>query len=261
MIVVTQPLRPSDRWRYAAAPAVALLLAACDASGPGRAAYREGRFEEALVAWRDADAAAGESAPAELAYDRALAALRAGKIDESESAADEAAARDGPGFAALRDFLRGNIAFARCLAAEVETFRPGAGASAYDEGIAHAETARKAWERAAASRDDWPEARRNAERAVLAAARLAARKAEAESQPDRPKSAKSPQVKDAPPPLPLPLPPRQGAVPPSPTPSQLAELPRAEVLALLERLAEKERQKLELRREQQRPKTPAERDW
>jgi hypothetical protein len=107
------------------------------------------------------------SAPAGLFYNRALAALSAGDLVTAEFSAEKAAVRGGPEFMELRDFLFGNTSFARCKRAEAEADKPAADPAAYDPAIAFASSAFDAWCRAAASRTDWPAARRNVERALL----------------------------------------------------------------------------------------------
>lgn len=230
-------------------------LAACDASRDGREAYDEGRFLDALSAFRLAD----DGTSAEIAYDRALAALRAGELEDAEKAADAAAEIDPESFVPLRDFLRGNVAYAHCLAAEIETFRPGADLSSYDRAVALAEIARRHWVAAAMSRGDWSEARRNVERAVLMAQRLAARKAEAAARDERTRRPKAPQAKPVKPET-APRP----KEPPRETESKVleTELSRADVLAILDRLAQVEHQKLDVRRTRRATQPAAvEKDW
>lgn len=154
--------------------AAAATLVGCDAARPGIEAWRAGDPREALARFTDAVVDAGADASAELLYDRALAALATGELAVAEASADAAAVRGGGEFIARRDFVRGNTAFARSLSAEAEA-KPGATA-AIDRALAHAETAFRSWCAAAAARDDWPEARRNAERALLRVESLRARR-------------------------------------------------------------------------------------
>src|SRR5262249_45860696 len=79
--------RPEARVK---APLLALLPVLCLPQAPdpatafaaGTEAYGGGRFEAALAAFAGAAATLGESAPAELHFDLALAALRAGRPEQ-----------------------------------------------------------------------------------------------------------------------------------------------------------------------------------
>ena len=257
----------------ATSPAAALLVAgilgACSRTADGAAAWREGRFEEAHAAFAAAAVAAGDAASPELLYDRALAALRTGNLTEAEGAADAAASRGGAEFAALRDFLRGNAAFARAEIAARQAGTVEAEPFALDVAIAHAETARRSWAAAAVSRPDWPEARRNVERALLLVEEL--RKRKPASDPESRKSG-TPEPR----PVPIPPPPRPDAPdlpePPREDPrgpgddaspeSGAAELSPEAVARLFEKLAEKERERAALRRERREARSDeVERDW
>ena len=79
-------------------------------------------------------------------------------------------------------FLRGNVAFADCLVAEKQAATAAAEPFAFDVAIALADKAARLWADAAMSREDWPAARRNVERALLKAAELRRRKSQAEQQ-------------------------------------------------------------------------------
>jgi hypothetical protein len=261
--------------RTLAALTAAVLLAGCDASSRGRDAYREGRFRDAHQAFAAAADAAGDGASAELLYDRALSALRDGDPRDAEASARKAAERDGAEIAALADFVRGSAAFARCETAALQAGAPEAEPFAYDVAIAAAASARDAWETAAANRADWPEARRNVERALLRIAQLRDKKAEAERRRNqksapRPNPKPVPQAKPSPdprdparPPVP-PKPPSDGSAPgeDAKTEAQLAELTPSQVRQLFERLAAKEKEKLDLRRSRrQATSADVERDW
>jgi hypothetical protein len=194
---------------------------------------------------------AGEGASAELLYDKALAALRVGDRMAATAAAKAAAARGGPEIQALADFVRGNAAFALSEAAEEEANRPGGDPTAHERAVASTEDALAAWKRAAATRSDWPEARRNVERALLRLARLRERRSAA----DQPR-----------PPPPQPPPPTPEAPPEPETPREVeletAELSPQEVLRLFELLVRKEQEKLEMRRAGRRARAgDVERDW
>jgi hypothetical protein len=257
----------------AALTAILFVVAGCDRTAAGVDHYRAGRFPEALAALRDAERRAGDAASPELLYDHALAAVRAGEPAEVDAAADAAAARGGPEFAALREFLRGNAAYSRAETAEFQADLPAAPPDSIDRAIAHAQTARDAWTRAAAARGDWPAANRNVQRAAILIDVLKAKKA-AGGKNDRvaggrgkPKivaGEKPPENSDAPP-MPEPPRPQRDATPDKRTAAAEAPvvpLTRAEVLHLLDRLDAKEREKLDLRRAR-RAEQPAdvERDW
>jgi hypothetical protein len=227
---------------------LALLVVGC--GDPGARAYREGRFRDA----QEAFAAAGDDAPAAWLFNRALAALRAGDLTDAEAAAEEAAARGTPEIAALGDFARGNAAYERCRMAERQASTAAAEPFALDVAITYAKKARGLWQRAAMSRSDWPEARRNVERALLKAEELQRKKADQE-EPPRKKT--DPRPKPRPPPAPRPDAEQAPTVEP-----QLKELDPDEVLRLLDKLAEKEREKRALRRSHRRMRmAEVERDW
>jgi len=233
-----------------------VALAGCGSSVDDAArAYREGRFKDAAAAFAQASRDAGDGASAELLYDEALASLRAGDFTHAESSADEAAARGGAVFAALRDFVRGNAAFARSALSEKQADGIEAEPFAFDVAIAQATAARDAWVRAAISRDDWPEARRNVERALLAIERLKVKK---QAREDREKKST-----EAPKPRPLPTPkadPKNGKE--TPAELQSAELPADEVRRLFDVLAAKEKEKLAARRTRRDAQpVDVEKDW
>ncbi len=234
-----------------------LLIAGSYGFSEGVAAYREGRFQESLKAFSEAESAAGHGASAELLYNKALAALGAGNLLEAETAAETAAARGGEEFRALRDFLLGNAAFARCERAEKEADKSNAKVSALDEAIRHAGRAARFWQQAAASRADWPEARRNAERALRKLDDLEKRKEEKRLQKQKEEEKK----KEA---LPPPLQPENpGSDQKVRKAAPLAEeLPTDMVLHLLEKLEEKEEAKRDLRgRMKVKRKTAVEKEW
>lgn len=242
-------------------PAVLILaLLSGDVLSSGIAAYREGRFRDALEAFRSAETRAGDAASAELLYDRARAALAVGELVEAQIAAEKAAARGGDRFLALRDFLEGSVAFERCLRAEVMVSGPDARPGAFDRPIRRAREARDAWIRAAASRADWPQARRNLERALLKLEQLERQQAELRQQDVQDEQKKDdrnrpdPRLADQ----------RQREERGSAPELDLIddELTPEQVLALFERLDEKEREKGALRRAQRRVRQQdVEKDW
>jgi hypothetical protein len=236
--------------------ALALLLPGCG-SGDGESLYRAGRFEEAHAAFVAVSGDEGDAASPELLVNRALAALRAGDLRDAEASAERAAARGGPDFEALRDFLRGNAAFARAVLAERQADTPEAEPFAFDIAIRYARGALEAWKLAAASRSDWPEARRNVERANHKIAELERKKEE---------KVRDPRRERAPGPAPIPEPPSDagGATTEEEvtTEAQRLALTPEQVARLFERLAEKEREKREIRQAWRRERmADGERDW
>lgn len=211
-------------------------------------AYRAGRFEEAAAGFRTTIEREGDAAPAEAHANLALAALRNGGLTEAETAARAAAARDPEGFTAFARFVEGSVAFARCDQSMTQSSGPEAESFALDVALSQAARARDAWRDAACTRGDWPEARRNVERALRRIDELERMKRE----------------RDTPPPQQEPDPPAANdPVAPDREPdAALDELPRERVFDLLELLDAKEREKRGLRAKvrAQRP-AHAERDW
>ena len=218
----------------------------------GVAYYRDGRFREAHEAFVSECEEAGEDAKPESFYNRALAALRIENLSDAEVSAEKAAA----GESALRprtDFLLGNAAFARCVMAERQAATAAAEPFAFEIAIRYGEKARDLWMQAAMSRPDWPEARRNVERAQTLLESLRGKKNDAER-----KKAPRPE----PTPRPLPDPGNVGPEPEPPPDGKISELSPGEVRALFERLATKEREKRTVREAHRRERmTGVERDW
>jgi tetratricopeptide (TPR) repeat protein len=231
------------------------LLPACGSGEVGVEDFREGRFLEAHAALRDEVEAAGEEAPDRLRYNRGLAALRAGDFRDAEAQARLAAGSDDPGVGAHAEFLRGNAAFALARMAEQQADSLEAEPFAFEIAMGYARTARDGWQRAAVTREDWPEASRNVERAVLLIESLKDRKTKAERKRD---------PRPDPKPAPIPDPPEPGPKsdqdPEKKDP--LRELTASEIERLFDVLAEKERAKLEIRRANRRERMAGvERDW
>lgn len=224
----------------------------------GLRAYREGDFESAYAAFTAAVEQQGELASAELLHDQALAAARLGMWPEMEAAATRAAERGGAVFAARRDFLRGNAAFARGQEAAGKAAIGDSGPAAWDLAIALIEAAGSSWQAAATSRRDWPEARRNAERALRALEELRQKREQARRrQGGEPKPPAPPSEL---PPTTLPQPP--DGQPPSPEGQPPVELSAEEMQKLLEQLARQERDKQEQRRARRAGRRGGvERDW
>jgi hypothetical protein len=121
--------------------------------------------------------------PAEDLFNRAVHALRAGEWSEAELFAEKAGVRGGTRLWPHRDFVLGAAAFARGQAAAIEAARPDGGPFAFERALGHARSALDAWRRAVAARDDdWPAARRNAERAARLIADLQQKKDAADAQ-------------------------------------------------------------------------------
>lgn len=244
------------RWAVLGLSALVLpvLVGGCGGDG-GRTAYEAGRYEEALAAFTREVEAAGDGASAALHHDRALAALAAGEFRIAAASLAAAAARGGPEVAERAGFLLGNVAFESGLLAERQADTPEAEPFAYDVAIAYVEEARDRWAAAAMSRADWPEARRNVERALLELRRLEEKKARKERGED-------PRKAPEPPPLPEPGGPSRTTEEEARPEAILTELSPDQVTALFDRLAAKEREKIEVRRAERRARSEdVEKDW
>ena len=235
-----------------------LFLPGGDLFSEGVRAYQKGRLQDAYEAFTEAERAAGNDASAELLYNRALAALglpqaRGGELRAAEVSAEKAAARGGPEFAGLRDFLLGSVEFLRCERAEAEASLQDADPTSLTQAILHAENAVGSWQMAASSRADWPEARRNVERALRKLEELKQRKAEAEAnQPPKRETPEPPPNEDPIEELEAESTPQEA--PPELSPEQLARL--------LDKLAQVEAEKRTLREARQRIRSAnVEKDW
>jgi hypothetical protein len=199
--------------------------------------------------------AAGSAASAESLYDRALTALADGDLRDAEDSLGRARERDRDDLSPLFSFLAGDIAYARAQVAGRQAATPEAEPFAFDVAIQYASSARDAFAAAAASREDWPAARRNVERALRLLADLARQKAEKQNPPKR-------RPEPQPEPKPLPPPEGPGQKQEVPAEAQLSTLSPEEVRRLLDLLAEKEREKLATRRKHRAEKMAgAEKDW
>ena len=168
---------------------------------------------------------------------------------------EKASEAEDTDLAGYTEFLRGNVAYARCEIAEAQARTPEAEPFAFDIAIGIGTTARDAWQRAAMSRPDWPEARRNVERALLKLEDLKAQKAAKKNDP-RKDSTPRPKI--------LPRPPDESASNPEDIDADplKKELSPEKVMALLEKLGEKEREKKDLRRTSRGERmTDVEKDW
>lgn len=231
-----------------------LWLWGAGAFAVGVRAFDDGRFADALAAFAEAEAAPfGSESPA-VHFNQALAALQADAVTEAEIAAERFALCAGPDGYALRDFLLGSAAFARCLSAERQASGAEAEPFAFDLAIGAAQRAAQAWQSAAMRHNDWPAARRNVERALLKLADLTRRRQQAAQQQ---RKQRDPRADEPPPPPP--------EVDVQPGPSRAAQSPLVAddvVQRLLDRLAIKEREKRELRHaRRQVAGSEVEQDW
>jgi hypothetical protein len=234
-----------------------LLLQQGDAFAEGLRAYGEARYADALQTFAAAEQAAGEAAMPELSFNHALSALAVGAWTRAEEAAERAAARGGPEFAAAREFVRGNAAYGRMKVAEAQAAAVESEPFAYDAAIAYAEAARRAWQEAAVLDPARDGAARNVERALRKLDELRKKKAEA---------ARRTRAESRPKPEPEPEPaPKEGPktqVPANRPKPAVTELAPDDVPGLAEKLAAKEREKRRVRAADRRAATPAaERDW
>jgi len=179
-------------------------------------------------------------------YDETVAALGEGDLRAAKAAAAEVG---GP----VGVFLRGNVAFGECVLAERQAESAAAEPFAFDVAIRFGEEAERLWREAAMSRDDWPAARRNVERAQIKLRELRRKKQEAQ---DRAK----PEPKPRPEPRPEAGKEKETTEEGRDLDPMLRELPPEEVGRILERLAEKERDKRAMRKAE-RSKRPVPRDW
>jgi len=177
--------------RLAALLPIVLLIAGCADHADGVSAYEARDYEGARVVFASVVERGGDGAWPDALYWLALASLRTGELDIAEEACGRAADAD-VAYVPLRDFVRGNIAFLRCETAAEQARSVEAEPFAFDVAIGHAEKARGAWARAAAARDDWPSARRNAERAWLRIESLRKEKSQAEKRRETKKAGGGP---------------------------------------------------------------------
>jgi hypothetical protein len=189
----------------------------------------------------------------ETLFNHALAAMTDDSMRAAEIAAEKAAARGGSDFTALRDFLLGNAAFRRCERAAPQSDTRQADPTTYDDAIANVERALGFWQRSAASRADWPEARRNVERGLRMRKALRSRREQAEK--ERRKTLKQPERN------------KEQGEEEEQTRNALAQrdpraLSRTQLEQLLAWLDAKEQQKRALRSARQRGRSrDVERDW
>ena len=263
--------------RRAAGMLIVLLLASCGDFDAGVAAYDAGRPEDALEVFRALDAEEEGSAAPEVLHNLALSALAARELGEAEKAATRLAGADDLDDAGMGDFLMGNVAFARAGLAADQARAVEAEPFAFEIAIRHTQTAAEAWGRAASTRDDWPAARRNVERALRLGETLREEQQEAARTRDR-KTAGGGGARVRPIPVDTGGPdtgPDGTQTPQPPTPDAGSETEPGEaagvsdveltpdqVLGLIERLSAKEREKRDVRQEQRRAaQAGVEKDW
>ncbi len=220
----------------------------------GTTAYQEARYEDSREHW--SQAANQNPKVAELRFNAALAAVRAGDWKSADQWLKEIEPDGDRAFETARLFLAGNLSYLRAKHAEVLASQPEAEPFVWDEAIRHARDAGGHWQRAAMRDPTSSAARRNAERTVLLIRDLERKKAEAE----KPRRKPAPQPR----PLPAPMPdtsrdPGPGPTPGSEPPPPL-QLSPEEIERLLKSLEDQEDAKRKLR-QGRRPEAVVERDW
>ncbi|MEQ8763724.1 MAG: hypothetical protein RL885_07350 [Planctomycetota bacterium] len=225
-----------------------------DPVASGSAAMASGDTQAALELWREAADRARPDVPPELLTNMALAALASGRWTDAEIAAERLVVADAA-LAPLREFLQANARYGRAKQAELRADLPEAEPFAYDLAIRLMQQAKSGWIRAHLGEGEWPAARRNAERAELASSQLELKK-QKKLEEQKKKTERDP--------------PPEKPEPEEPEPEKeeieldaaVAELPVEDVRRLIERLAQKEREKRALRQaEREKRSGPAERDW
>jgi tetratricopeptide (TPR) repeat protein len=149
-----------------------VALAHADAEGPatleaGLERYRSGDIDGAAAIWQRALEAQGEDAPAVLHINAALVALAQGDVAIAHQQAELARPKAGAALAPACDFVMAHVAFEQAKAGLRILRGPEAGPADFDRVLGLASVAREFWRRSAIERSDWPQARRNAERAHL----------------------------------------------------------------------------------------------
>lgn len=251
----------------------ALLLAAtsaCADADRGLAAYRAGNYAEASRDLGPVAEAAGSDASVALAFDAALAAVRAGDPVAARSRLRQAwSARGAEGAVDELTFLEGVVGVAEAEVSAAQARSVESEPFAWDIAIGTATSAMESFRKAAASRDDWPAARRNAERARLMV--LAFRREKAASDPAG-RKASTPEVRL------IPKDTAQGESQPDPSipgepggqegdaaaedAARIAELAPEDLPRLLEILGRKDEEKRTLRKEARSARSAGvEKDW
>lgn len=249
-----------------------LLLAACDPVAPGRAALEAGDAGAARSHFSDALEQADEGDRGDLRYGLAVAQFQDGALDLADETAQGLLPEDG---LARTSFLRGCIAMARAETALAQAQDVVSEPFAFDLAVRRAEKSVAFFTDAVVAGEGDPAAARNLERASLRLAEIRRLRDEAGGGARR--TSGGPKIR---------LHPTSGETtaggpdkPPATTSDESAaegdagdegpdavatgeELSRSDVLGLLERLGEKEREKRRLRAEtRSRQRRPGERDW
>lgn len=177
------------------------------------------------------------AAPA--AFDAAIEALTQGELDQADRGAERAALADLDGYRARRDFVQGCSAWRRSEAAEILAEQPEAGLPALDAAVGAAHRSAASFLAAARAEHDWPAARRNLQRALERIVYLEKRRdlMRAEARRDQPEEKPAPEPEAG-------MPIEEEVA----TRLEAGELEDAALARVLELLARKEREKLELRR-------------
>lgn len=144
-----------------------LLLPGCGRMQEARELAAAGQHAQALALLEQELAAAGAGARPELHVNLGLCALRVGRHERARAAFAAAEAAGGPAYARYGAFLRGQLAFLASRDLEAQAAQPGADPALLEGALMRAEDALAAYRLAARSTPDWPEARRNMERALL----------------------------------------------------------------------------------------------
>jgi hypothetical protein len=163
----------------------------------------------------------------------------------------------------IATFLRGNIAFHHAAQAERQANTAAAEPFAFDVAIRYAESARDHWIDAAQSRDVWPAANRNIERALALIADLRRKKDEAiqkQRKESQAQPAAQPEARPKSEPAPDASPKTTDEEAPIATTTKA--LSPEDVRNLLQQLSRKDREKREMRQKEQAATSGSvERDW
>lgn len=245
-------------------PAILTALGAAGCGGDpfprGVAEYEAGSYAAALDAFAEAELLAGDHADPALLANRALAALRVGRAREAETSAEKLVARGGVEHEGFRDHVFAVAAWLRAQRAQAEAGLTDPDPTAFARAIGHAEDALAGFEAVLVADSSRADAQRN----YVRVARMldALRKAQEEAEKNRRNKREGAEDRPAPEPEPdTDAPPEEVEQAPELQQDDGA-LTADEVEALLARLARKEAEKLQLRRDRRAARTPStERDW
>ena len=259
---------PMARTRKALAAGFVAIAALLSSDGwlRGERAFAKADYAAAAVAFAEAIEQEGDRAPIEWRYDHALASFAAGSLDvASDSATRVAQQAEG----ALRQqalHLLGSIEWKRSEAIAAMAMQVEAEPFLFDQAIERVARARSNWVDAAIGEDAAEESVRNAERALQRLEQLREQKAEKDRQrkaagakqkpmavPDGKDSGEEKQggAKDG-----------EKDMQDNPLAPLQQELSREQVDRMFEKLEQRDREKLQLRRSLRAQRsTSAERDW